>query len=269
MNADERDPQDAMPEDEPTIIIDDDAVVVDGDSDGYEVRPRKVEPEVAPGMPSDEVVMADVEDEEDAMVVLLDEDDLAEGEGLMTTMPGAEPLPAAAMPQSMDPASEAVAMAASDAHAYGGEPLPEIEHVEDITAYLEEESYELEAPIEPMPYVPEEEPSGSAGRKVLVLMSVIALAGAGAFFGPPLWNQYMVESNPEVAHANTRTDVPAAVDDVAPNENPQPATDTVATKDSVPNASGDSVSPEFVDWMRATMSSNLEMAIAKSETRNP
>lgn len=211
-------PQDGLDLDpENTIIID--------DSDYEDDVPTiVVEPEIEEVL----VVLPDEEDEELQDVPLLSAHPDSDVE------PATEPVPTDVYQEFLDDSPQPAEV----------EALPEIEHVEDITALLEDESVKLEAPTDPHAVRYETE---SSGRRFpwMALAAAGCLAAVGVLYGPELLERFRPDEAGTVASAQ-------------PN---QPVTGTDPEQDPLPALPDSELAKvAFREWVTTALSRNLGAA---------
>ncbi|MEM7263851.1 MAG: hypothetical protein AAF488_17825, partial [Planctomycetota bacterium] len=118
------------------------------------------------------------------------------------------------------------------------EALPDLEHVEDITALLQDEAVELEAPSYTSSVRYDE---GGGGRRLpwLSLAAAACFAAVGVLYGPKIWDQ--------VASSNERPVAQAQPVD------PTPVTDPDPTSASDPTADREAMR----EWFAGALAHNL------------
>lgn len=142
---------------------------------------------------------------------------------------------------------------ADEMHPMHLEELPDIEDVEDITS-LVEDAVAHQLPV-PQADFDDEVIMGPPPRRrsafgvMLRMAALVAILGAGAFYGPELYDQYLGEGRTAIASQGGEN----------PNggETPDdPITDPVATGDPGTGIAGE-VPAEFHDWVDGVLAQNF------------
>ncbi len=265
-------PQFANPEDpdnEPTVIIEEDEVREQLDGPAYTVRPRG-EGEAPP----EEIHTAEIEE---VLVVLpeeteeyTDDSEVYEaGQGLLSEVPVEEATPLVAQPQFAPPlfeaATESLETEARTEEIYSediGESsgaMP-IQSVEDITAYLEQDSIELDhAPYDDGFDDEVEKKKSPLLKYVAILLVLGGLGYAGVTFGPTYYDKYFGQDEKSAVAASENSGADPAPDPSATveiNQIPDPVDPEGGTdpENSSPPVVAETANEKaFQEWVKKSL----------------
>ncbi len=133
------------------------------------------------------------------------------------------------------------------------EALPDLEHVEDITAMLQDESVQLEAPTDPHAVRYE---AATTRRRMpwLSLAAAACVAAAGVFYGPELIERFGSADSNTVAQAQPKS---TGKKDPVVGQGP-------AVVDPMVDAEIEKVA--FREWVTTALSHNLGAAVAAPQS---